>query len=436
MLWFIILFVVNVIYVCGFRKQIQDRPSKLMLDAYVGYWTIAIILSIIRIGGLYEVGDYTYFIIIISLFSFIVGFCFVSIPVSLSNDVVLWNQTTFNIERIIKNKMFLIILGCVCIYVYKTLIVFFNAVLFSQSLGEVRTEFYSGELYGSVFNQVNAFVLTPFSIISTPIFAYLIFFKRNWVCCLLGFFLFGYESLGGGRIGYIRIFIAIIFVLCILLNTQQIYKKKFHRFISVTGISLFALLALLTTLRTVGYKDSADSGIKESINGLIEHICSYTAGPIVAFDYSLNHDYEGQIGGLKYGQLTFSAPIGAINLFTSRLGFTFPMALHDLVEIKQNKQIQVSEKITYFNALYTSNLFFYYDLGVLGVILFPFLLGFTIRKLIKRMYIKKAALNMIIIVSWCFYVMLFSVMDYKLVNPYVILTLFILYYFNSFRVRY
>lgn len=427
----IFLFFIVAFYILYVRKKIKDRLSKLILDFFSSYWFVALFLSILRIDGLNEVSDYTYFVMYLGLASFILGYSRINIPSNISCNITIGLFEEM-INKFIKNYIFLGFLFFSCIYVYFTLIKFFNAVALSGTLSSVRTDFFSGELYGPIFAQINAFILLPFSIITLPIFAYLLFYKRNVVCALLGFFLFGYESLGGGRLGYIKIVLSIIFVLFILLNTYKLHRKKFLRFVSVFFIAIIFLLALVTTLRVQDTESKMD--VESSFTELVHHLGTYTAGPIAAFDYSIKHNYLGRFGGFQGGQLTTSSLISMFNLFLSRIDITIPLALEKIVLTKQSDQINIGNSFSY-NALYSSNFYFYYDLGLLGVFLFPFLLGLLFRLLIRKMYMKKSFFIISVVCS-CFYPLVASVMDFYFVSPYMLLSLLIFIVIGNMKNKY
>lgn len=425
------LIVLILLYTIFIRKKIIDRFSRIVLDIFSFYWFLALFLSIVRIGDLIEVSDYTYFLMYISIVSFIFGYSRIS--VSYANSSINNEFFESKVNRIIKNKLFLGLLVFTCIYVYFTLIKFFNAIAYYGTLSNVRTDFFSGELYGPVFEQINAFILLPFSVISTPIFAYLLFYNRNLICILLGFFLFGYESLGGGRLGYIRIVLAVIFVLYILLDSYHTSRRRFLKFISVFALSIVMLLSVVTTLR-LGNTDSKFD-VKSSLSELADHLASYTASPIAAFDYSLKHHYIKRFGGYKKGNLTFSGFISLANLFTSRIGLNFPLELQHIVQTKQEDQIAIDNKhSTNYNALYTANFYFYYDLGLLGVVLFPFFFGVLFRHLILKLF-QKNSYCLIAIVTCCFYPLIASVMDFFLVDPYLLLILIVLYVLGTINFK-
>ena len=403
--------------------------SRLILTSFSLFWFISIFLSIIQVGGLFEVSGYTYFILYVNIFFFSLGFF--SIKLTNSQCTFLTKDYVENrIEHIIHNKLFIFLVIFVCIYVYSLLIVFFEALASSMSMSDIRTDFFSGELYGPLFAQIDAFVLSPLVILSTPVFSFLIFYRRNFVCLLLFFFLFGYESLSGGRFGYVRIILAVVFMLIIVLRSYKIEPVRFKRFFMLFFISLSLLLAVITVSRT-SEERKVDADIEESINSTLGHLGVYTAGPVVALDHAIKFNYVDRIGGFQYGALTLSGVTSVVNLFTSRLGFVFDLPLEKkLMKIKQLEQISVSNSFTSFNALYTAILYFYCDLHLLGVILFPFIFGCITRYVIKKFYIYQS-FCLLALISWLYYVIIFSVVDFWLVNPYHLLVLFVLYFVGT-----
>lgn len=411
-------------YVVFIKNKPMDRTSKVILNCVVGIWAIALFLSIIRIANLNEVSDITYLLTYLGVITFVIGFCIIKINKERENAFD-GKALLEVIEKITKNKFFIIFTGILCFYVYTLLVIFFEALMTYQTLGNVRTDFFSGDLYGSVFSQINAFVLIPFSIFSTPIFAYMLLYKRNFMCVMLGLFLLGYESLGAGRFGYIRIILAIFFILYILTNSSRHNKKNFNRLFIVIGLSAVLLLTLTTKMRTTSIGDDNYINKQSAIEETLEHIAIYTAAPITAFDYSISHNYNARIGGYQMGSLTMSGVTLMTNLFTSRIGYNLSTkSLENLVEIKQEEQIAVSKEWQNYNALYTANLFFYNDFGVLGIIIFPFIFGMLLRILIKQMY-KTKSYFMVAVVSWGFYVAFFSIVDFWLVSSYTILSLIV-----------
>ncbi len=394
-----------------------------MLKFFFIYWLISIFLASIRVLDIFEVSSYTFLLVFLGVISFCVGFLLIGFKRN-ARMVFVKEDFSCQFEKILNNSLYRIVMVLASLYIFSLLIIFFNKIAFYGSLYDVRTDYYSADLYGPLFAQVNAFILKPLYWVALPIFAYSILYKFGLFTIIQGFYLFGYESLGGGRIGYVRILLGVLFVAICLLRTYQNNKKKGYSILLVAGISLFALLSLITAARK-GSIGGGEETRKIGVETTIEHIVSYTACPIAAFDYSINHNYESLIGGYQFGALTLTPVSSAINLFTSRVGFSLPIPLNELVEIKQNSLIDIAPEHDW-NALYTANLYFYNDLGLMGVIIFPLLFGLLISFLIGELH-KYKSLPLVMLVLFCFWCMLDSVLDYAIVSPYEFLTMVIFY---------
>ena len=409
------------------RQTHIDASSKKMLNMFVIYWFISIILASLRVYDIFKVSIYTYALVFIGVFSFSFGFLIVAKKRNNCLEITK-EDISSQVIRLSGNIFYRIMMVLASIYIYSLLVIFFNKILLYGSLASVRTEFYAAELYGPLFGQINAFFLRPLYLITLPVFAYLLLYKRNWFCLLLGFYLFGYESLGGGRIGYVRIIVGIIFVAYCLLNTFKNKKRFGYTIIIIGAVLIFGLLSIVSAARQgeVGLDSSTRRSGAETTS---KHIISYTACPIVAFDHSIEYDYKGLLGGYQYGNLTFTPVLGSVNLFSSRFGMTIPLKLNELIEYKQNIPIDISPDMDW-NALYTANLYYYLDFGLFGIILFPFLFGLLISGLITKLY-KYKSLPLVMIVSYCLWCMLDSVLDNAFHSPYDFLFLMILYFLGT-----
>ena len=406
-----------------------DMTSKRMLKMFVVYWIISIVLASIRILDIFEISFYTFILVYLGIISFSMGFLLVGRK---RHNGMTFSKEDFStqFEKIAKNQFYQIIMIIASVYIYSLLVIFFDRIMLYGTLYNVRTDFYSNELYGPFFQQVNAFVLRPLWFISLPVFSYQILYKRNLFCLVLAFYLIGYESLGGGRIGYIRIALGVVFLSYCVLQTFKRQKRKGIAIIVGSGALLFVLLSVITIARTEGIGGDGQTR-QRGVETTLEHIVSYTACPIAAFDYSIEHDYTNLVGGYQYGKLTMTSVTSLINLFSSRIGYTLPTLPKSFGEQKQDVLIDIAPEHNW-NALYTANLYYYMDFGFLGVIIFPFLFGMLISALITQLY-RYRSITLLMIVSYCLWCMLYSVLDYGFGSPYDLLTLLILYFIGVRR---
>lgn len=418
-----ILLIVGLLLLNLIKRVKMDLTSRRMLNLFVMYWILSIVLASLHVYNLRDINSFTYVLLYLNVFSFCFGFLFVARKRkdNISVDV---NDVSKQMLRVSDSVFYKIVLIGASIYTYTLLVVFFGKIMFYGTLSDVRTDYFEGEMYGPFFAQINTFILQPIYLITLPIFAYLCLYKRNWTCLVAGFYLFGYASISGGRLDYVRIAISILFIAYCILRTFKDNKRRGYAVAVVGAVIMFLLLVLVSGARMgeIGNANGHSVGVQTAA----EHLITYTAGPIAAFDYSIENDYSKFVNGYQYGNLTLTQVISAINLFTSRLGFRFPIALDTFVEYKQEMYISIAPDLNYWNALYTSNLYFFNDFGVFGVILFPFLFGLLISSLINKMY-KYNSFPLLVILCFCFWCMMSSVLDYFFVSPYVFITLVILY---------
>ena len=426
-LFTIITIIIAIVLFAIIRRASLDFTSNRMLKIFAIYWFVSVLLASVGVFDIFEIHTLTYMVVLLG----VIFFCFGFIAGGKNRSPIFAiekDEVSAQFESLASNIIYRIILIIASIYVSSLLVIFFEKIMFYQSLASVRTDFYAAELYGPLYSQLNAFFLRPLYLVTLPVFAYLILYKRNWICFLSGYYLVGYESLSGGRIGYIRIALGVLFIAYCLLRTFKNNKRRGISLLVISGLAIFALLVIVSAARmgSVGLdKESRQVGLETTT----EHIVSYTACPIAALDHSITHNYSSLIGGYQYGKLTLTPVITFINLFTSRIGFSLSVPLNDLVEYKQSIPIDIAPELDW-NALYTANLYFYNDFGVLGVIIFPFLFGLLISRLISQMY-KYRSIPLIMIVSFCFWCMVDSVLDYAFVSAYDFMTLLIMYFLGT-----
>ena len=402
------------------KKQVKDLMSWRLICFFGVYWFLSLILASVQVAGIKEVSFITMLLMYVNVFSFTFGFSlFHSRPVMPFNTKSLAHR----IERIVNNKFYLIILAISSFYVYTLLIQFFDKIILYETLYDVRKEYYEQELYGPLFSQINAFVLKPLALFTMPLFGYMLFKKRNLVCLFMAFFLFGYESLGGGRMGYVWILIEVLCVAYCCMGFVERIRKKHVIALSVIGVVFFVLISFVSAAR-YGYVGASKETFSEGANTTAKQIVSYTGAPIAAFDVAREKHFESYIGGTAYGNLTLTSVISAFNLVGARIGVKLPVKLPDLIEIKQDQNVEIGHDVEW-NALYTAVLYFYYDFGFLGVLIIPFILGVIYRKFVINLY-KFQTVPFLVIVSFVFYLSLYSVLDFGFTTPYDFIFLVVL----------
>ena len=415
----------SILFIFTSRKK-MDGFSRRLLYLYLGYWFLALFFAVIQISGLYYTSNYSLILLSINVLSFFVGFHAISI-----NDkrAISIKQFEVLVEKLMQSPIFrYLLLGCTVLVLY-LFSIYFQRIMFYQSIYEVRDEYFENDLYGAWFTYLDSFLLWPLAMLTIPVLGYSIIYKRNFYTFVIALYLLVYESLSGARGGYFAIILGLIFVLYCLFNT---IKRNNPKTIAILSSFIFIILFIvfLTTAGRQGTIGTSRDVVKEGVESTIYQVGVYTAAPVVAFDHSIKNHYSERIGGLKYGKLTLSSVAELYNLFGSRVGLAIPMNdLRNLVSIKQSEFIVVGkeEEITsHYNALYTAALWFYLDFGILGVLFIPFILGLLVRWIIKQTY-SYFSIPMLAVCFVAFYYMINSVKDFYLRFGYVLLMLIVLY---------
>lgn len=414
----IILFLIISLLI--YKSRNYDTISKRILLIYTAFWGTVIVLASIGIYDYNKPSSSTLIMMVVHVVAFIIGFSFIRISKYNFNNFSL-ESLDVKLQKLTSNKLFISIISLLTLYVISLVLRFFS-LLGTMNMSELRTDFYESGIYGSLFAAINGPILSPINLLLIPVFSWMCLKRRNWFCLIQAIYLLGYASLGGGRFGYLRILLGIIFVVfCLYLNAKNKRKRIIQLLVSLTIFII--MIGVTTTLRMSDYVDSKD-GIKGVAKVTTEAVVSYAVAPIIAFDYALNNDYVNRIGGYKYGALTGSAPELFIYIILNKIGIKYEKALDSLVEIKQNEYINIGDE-EYWNALYTSLLYYYLDFGWFGIFFFPFLFGMLTRWILKKLF-QTNSICIYIILTYIFHEIVRAVTDFTFIDVYTFLFMSIL----------
>lgn len=418
----IIAFIIFLFFIC--KKTIKDRLSKTVIYSYVGVWAIAFITSTLRLYGLYEVSNYSMILLMLHVLAFTVGFWAFPIPKSCAAQIDV-KEIKPHVEKLYNQVWFKFL-----VVVSTILMMFFfskyYALIAVKDLAEIRGDYYDGVLYGPFFGSIKEFIFTPVSLLLLPLFAYSSFYKRDWIWLLMGFFLMVSMTLSGGRLGYIRIAVIFFFIIVCVFNGVK-NKFKFFTISLVTLLSLFFILTVTTSSRL---GQSFSGNLKSASELTVQQMVEYVEMPVGAFNYAIENDYLGKMGGYSYGRLTFCGVEAVAYSVLGKVGIPVHRYVADLAPLQQESLIPIADEEQTWNALYTSVLYYYLDLGLVGVIIFPFLFGLLFRFLIKKLYNLRNVF-MIIIVATVFYKVILSVLQFGMGSHVELIVLILLYYFAN-----
>lgn len=432
-LLFFIFFFCVVIYI---RNYPFDITSRRVLSLYVGLWSISLFFALCEFGGLHRITTDTIFLIYLSIVSFVCGFS-LSVSKRYTDKHINYYSLGEIINTFSKLRYFRIVLITLLCYVIGLFVTYIDTVILYGNLVGVRDEYFGGDeagLYGPLYDVINLWLLTPFSIIVIPIFIYKLFYSRDWVCLLSGLFLIIYFSLGGGRFGYIRILLGIVFVIyCLLYNDKKYPNKRFKNKIIKVSVSVAIvfvfLLSIVTAARSQDF-EYGDNMLKQGTEEFINSTVVYMGGAIVAFDKCVSENYLDKIDGYQYGKLTMRPLVFLISPLLNKLGAGYLESAD--ISFKQDEGIQVSSEVYSFNALYTALFWFYLDFGMLGIIIFPFIFGLLLRWAILLMTRRFNMANLVL-VSFLFLRIMHFVFDYSFVTFQDLLFFIALYCIGNYN---
>ncbi len=368
------------------NRRISDYISKIFIWSFFLLWVGQSVLSQFGLYDFYIPKDRTIYLVAVHALSFYLGFGIVRLRSSQNNNDITCDYLGNRVLNLSSNPIFRIFLIIALLYVISMFMKFYAAIMMAQNISEARAEGQLMEIYGNVYYYLNMLILYPFSTLILLLFSYMTFKKRDWVWIIMGVFLFMYYSLKGGRVGYFEILLCVVFMGVWIQKTKKGRGlKKYSNWLPALIFILFvySVINIVTAGRegNFGLNSETFSQSQETTN---QHFVTYYVGPLVAFDYALDNNYVERQGGYHYGGLTFNSIEELIFVIVSRLGIDYNRPIEQYGELVQGNMINLNSM--FWNALYTWCNFFYCDLGVVGVLLFPFLIGMIVRCAIMYFY--------------------------------------------------
>ena len=415
------IIILAILYYILLSSMRIDKPSKIVLVVFSAYWFFALYMSTLSPYGLDIPSLGTYVMLVVLVISFTLGFLIVR-PITKFKPSY-EKSLQLSCSQLVDNIFFKVVVVVVAGYTLSKLIIFRDSLILYQSSAMMRDGFFDGSLYGAEFPYINLF-LSPLFVFLSPIFFYQCFHKRNIFCICNGLFLLGYTIISVSRFGFVRIFLA-FFLMEFVLSASQFTKKRKLIISGIIGVIAFFAIALTTIVRSEGIGSSLSSGEEKTQ----EHLITYTCGPIVAFDKAIHNHYVEDVGGYQWGGLTLTSFESLLKMVLDKtIGVDINVSINNF-SFKQERIIRVGKNHTW-NALYTAAAFFYLDLDVIGIAIFPFLIGVLFR-LAMIAFFRRPSYAALVIVYMFFKGAVFSVIDYDFVDPFYSLMLIGLVLYES-----
>lgn len=430
--------VIIVIYVLLFMLLQRSRMNKIACRSGIlilSFWSLCLLVSTFNPYGLFPVSPYVYVLLILNVVSFTIGF------LSKRNKYKSLYAVNFDfgIDKFLSSKIYIIAMICIIVitwfltYQQRSFVLMYN-------LGYLRQNFYTAMFAGKpllAFIYVN--LLQPAYELSLFLLCYLIVYNRNLKhILLLALFVIPFMFISGGRTRAMMLvfYFAFIVIGNTLFNkakdTSSVLNFKFKHFLGVTigFVCLFLLFSYTSVLRLGADeldKESMSAGIEKSVT----QICTYCTGSFRAFEYALDHDYVENIDGFKFGRATF----GGLESFMERIlrhltGLQLPNITEKTVMMLQNNEITVGNGVqSEFNYAYTNALYHYFDFGVFGVVLFPFLFGRFFKRYLDFAWANPSVYSLAL-VAYLFEIGIYSVFSLLTATdpasiPYILLLIYL-----------
>lgn len=393
----ILIVVLFVVLFSMLKASRMDSLSFFTLLVFYLYWFVQLILSQFQIHNVYMPSIQSTIYLMIGVVSFSFGYYAVKIkPTVIHNyKINIVDKLKDSINTLVENKWFQLLLVVTAIYIVSLDVYFFDAIAAGAF---IRTEGISmAEYYGPTFAKLNTYLFCWYIPLMRPIFCYCFLYRRKWYLPFMALLLLGFEILSGGRIGLIRTFIP-VFLIIGLFRVNKGYKFKLKQIVSfiIIVVGIYYGVIALTAFRagTTDFSSAIDEGQELTNDALV----TYFVGPAVAFDQVIHSNIIDATGGFKFGlnvlwpllfPLLFVLYIaGATNYINGPAG-----AVSDFLQFNY---LSVGAG-TRWNALYTWNVDFFCDAGIIGIIVFNFLFGYLMRFCFKWMYNKGTVYNLIIV---------------------------------------
>lgn len=341
-------------------------------------WGSSVLISMLGLYNIEIPNDKTYTNVLIGIIAFNFSIHFAKIFVKKSSekneDIIFRNISNFTT---IKRQQFIgfqvVIIVMMIPYIKRAL-----SLSVGTDFNLMRNAIYAtenNEILTSGRDHLILFTIILSSVIASMIITtYLLYTKQSnlqiILLCLIQIIM--YSWITGGRSLILRGIVFIVIGYLFLGSSQFILTRKMKRFIYISTIFLLSLLIIGTNMRSDYYNES-----------ILFWAVVYLSGPLIYMSktmevsmLAMNFSY----GGISFGGLLYY-PIYYINKF---LGTSYESVTTKLSFLDTPINIRDGSTPLMYNALGSATLNFYYDLGIIGIILGFLLLGF----LSTIMYVK------------------------------------------------
>ncbi len=435
----VFLLVSFILFLLFIHNSKSDVISKGVLYVFVCSWHICILGATLSTDIFYKMHSFNIMLLWVGMLCFVLGFNHIKIKKSLY-DNNRFNYLENRLSCLLSNKLVIVAISIFTIYMGYCYVNFFAQIQAMGMVGNLRSDYFnsSDELYGPMFRILQGFVFPPGVLVLSALLCYSLLRKRCLGTVILAFGLLFYHSLGGGRFGYVAMMIdaVLVYFMFFSINNKIRIKFKWILFGCVTLALLFIIITFVTSMRKGGFDGFTIETYEEGKEESLDQVKLYSFGPIVAFDHALTNDvFINKAGGHTYGGLLFGPFLYLYrNVTVNMLHMPdFEQPYMRVAKVQQDTQFSIGPGIEW-NALYTWNLNFYVDFGIIGIFLLNFIIGLWFKSLIKMFY-KNPTVSAFLLISILFRLMVLGLMNTSFNDFMLWVLIFALYYFHKQEIK-
>lgn len=359
-------------------KNIKVRLDRLFYTLLGGYFCVSLIISLLNPYDLYPVSTTSYLYICIGYACFFIGYSANRTQIMRRNKLPLDQM----VVELLNSRLFWVVYIVSMALVLYLFFTQWQLILLQGTIGSLKVDMFellfnnNSALY--FIYQVLAF---PTFFLSSVLFPYLLINQGNKKHILLFFVYTVVFSFVGGKRGYFAMmfefYVIVLFVNKIISGegVRSLVKSSYKIF----GIALFVYIAaaFMTSLTGGDYTDK--DRLQESGEENAKNVVVYAVGAYRAFDIAMNQNYVEKAGGYTWGACALG---GAVEYYGTgilqRLGLPIQTVRARTMNLLQETEIMVGKE-TSFNFAYTGFMYFFFDLGIFGIIIFGYLFGWFVR---------------------------------------------------------
>lgn len=429
----LILFLALLVLIFIIKQYVNDTHTRGILYLFVGYWFTSLILSTFSPFGLYKVHGFTYVLLVLGVYAFVLGM--ILSPIQMYSDTTKFTGK----QNVIYAKLMKMLNSNVLLILYVS--ASFFCLFFARkalAIAAFQNHAEMVEQYELIFDS-NSLSLFVFSNIITPLFHIMLVLLSFWLInrkelktnyiiriIVFVFFFICYTIISGSRSVFLVALLYLASVYFFSTTRQKLFRFKFKSILIILSISLVVYMgvSIMNSYRLTGELTlNSDVRFDPGYDTPFQKSLKYSVIPIALFDRALQSDCIEKYGGLKYGKATFTGLDSWMGRLLKYVGITHKGTSFIVADVQENYYNVAPEVIA--NYAYTGVFYHYLDFGFLGAFLFPFLFGIIYRKLIN-LYYRSFKISVLLLLCLGFFMMMHSVFTCYFIKGWVFLYIIVL----------